>query len=372
MNVWSLSTKVYAGIDSLDRLESLKNKSIFIVCDPFLKGSDLFMKLITLLVEENNELHVYSKVTPDPPITEIVQCMEEMEGFKPEVVLAIGGGSAIDLTKGVIYFSERLSSVSIEKFVVIPTTSGTGSEVTSVSVITDNKKNIKYPLVDDSMLPDEAILTPALVLSSPPAITAYSGMDVLTHALEALVAQCADTYTDALAEKAIEIIFEELVQCYKDGHDVKSRMLMHEASCLAGMAFNLAGLGISHALAHQVGGKLHVPHGLTNTMLLPHVVKFNAKSETARMKYARVMRRLNPDMGKRSDDILVEELARCIEQLANQLDCPLSLTDYGIEETASREYLEEVVRNARNDFTFKSNPVEPADQDLKEIYKAIM
>ncbi|GAA0476051.1 1-propanol dehydrogenase PduQ [Alkalibacterium indicireducens] len=371
MNVWSLSTKVFTGIDSLERLKSLKKKSIFIVCDPFLIGSLIFKEIITLLIEKDNQLQVYSKVTPDPPITEVVQCMDEMQGFRPEVVLAIGGGSAIDLTKGVIFFSEKISSVPIEKFVVIPTTSGTGSEVTSVSVITDNKNDIKYPLVDNSMLPDEAILNPKLVLSSPPKVTAYSGMDVLTHALEALVAKNADTYTDALAEKAIEIIFEELVRCYENGDDLESRLLMHEASCLAGMSFNLAGLGISHALAHQVGGKLHVPHGLANTMLLPHVVKLNARNENAKKKYVRIMKRLKPDKNIGSEDMLIENLSHSIKSLAIQLDCPLSLTDFGIEKSLSRKYLDEVIRNAKKDFTFKTNPVEPSDQELGGIYTSI-
>jgi len=372
LNIWNFSTKVFSGMDSFDRLKELAGKNIFIVCDPFLVTTKVFKGILTLLVESKNQVKIYSEVTPDPPIQNIVSCMEELGKFNPDVVIAVGGGSAIDLTKGVIYFSKKISSISIEKFIVMPSTSGTGSEVTSVSVITDKKNNIKYPLVDDEMLPDEAILNPLLVLSSPPKVTAYSGMDVLTHALEALVAKDANLFTDTLAEKAIEIVFDNLVQCYEDGNRIESRMLMHEASCLAGIAFNSAGLGISHALAHQVGGKMSIPHGLANTMLLPHIVKFNAKNPTAKKKYAQVAKNLGSGHDKWSDKRMVENLSRRIEHLANQLDCPLSLSKFGIQQSTAKQHCEAVVKNAKNDFTFKTNPIAPSDKELAELYYAIL
>lgn len=372
LNIWNFSTTVFSGTDSFDRLSEFKNKNIFIVCDSFLVTTEIFKEILTLLVKNKNQVEIYSEVNPDPPIEDVVKCMKAMEEFSPDSVLAIGGGSTIDLTKGVIYFAKEMSAFSIEKFIAIPSTSGTGSEVTSITVITDKKNNIKYPLADDSMIPDEAILNPALVVSSPPKVTAHSGMDVLAHALEALVAKDATMYTDALAEKAIEIVFQELVHCYEDGNRIESRMKMHEASCMAGLAFDSAGLGVCHSLAHQVGGQMGIAHGLANTMLLPHVVKLNAQDPLAKKKYAEVSRRLTPASCNLSDDQAVENLSQQIKKLANQLNCPMSLSESGLEKWVAKGYQEEVVRNAKKDFTFKSNPIVPSDKQLAEVYAAII
>lgn len=372
LNVWNFKPTVFSGTDSFDRLRELTGKKICIVCDTFLTTTDIFEDILALLLERNNQIDIFSEVNPDPPIEDVVQCMEKMENFKPDIVLAIGGGSTIDLTKGVIYFANRLSSISIEKFIAMPTTSGTGSEVTSITVITDKQNNIKYPLADDSMLPDEAILNPALVVSSPPKVTAYSGMDVLAHALESLVAKDATMYTDALAEKAIEIVFQELVNCYEDGSRIDSRMKMHEASCMAGLAFDSAGLGVCHSVAHQVGGQMGIPHGLANTMLLPHVVKLNAKDPATRKKYVEVSKKLSPASRELSEEQLIEKLSQEITILANQLDSPMSLSEAGIERWVAQGYSDQVVKNAKNDFTFQSNPIVPSDKELAQLYAAII
>lgn len=372
LDTWNFSTKVYSGLDSFSRLSRFTEKNVYIVSDPFLGTTEVFKEIISLLVENKNKIKIYSEVNPDPPIEDVVRCMEDMKKFKPDIVLAIGGGSTIDLTKGVIYFLKEITPVLIDKFIAIPSTSGTGSEVTGISVITDKKNNIKYPLVDNSIIPDEAILNPKLVISSPPKVTAYSGMDVLAHALEALVAKDATVYTDALAEKAIEIVFKELVNCYEDGSDMKSRMLMHEASCLGGLAFDSAGLGVCHSLAHQIGGQMHVPHGLTNIMLMPHVVKLNSKNPNAKKKYVKVAKSLEYNYKDLSDDQLIDSLSRKIEYLADQLNCPLTLTEYGIGRATAIGYREAIVRNAKKDFTFKSNPMVPSDIELAEVYTQII
>ncbi|MCI3029309.1 iron-containing alcohol dehydrogenase [Desemzia sp. C1] len=372
MDAWNFSTKVYTGLDSFDKLKELKEKNIFIVCDPFLSNTDGFKEVLSILVQEKNRLNIYSKVSPDPPIEDIIKCMGELQEFNPNIVIAIGGGSAIDLTKGVLYFSKKISSVSIDKFIAIPTTSGTGSEVTNVAVITDKKKNVKYPIVDDQLIPDEAILNPSLVLSTPQKVTAYSGMDVLTHALEALVATNANLYTDSLAEKAIEIVFNDLIGCYKDGTDIEKRMRMHEASCLAGLAFNFAGLGISHALAHQVGGQMHVPHGLANTMLLPYVILCNAKNPAAKNKYVKIAKRVGPNQSRWSDEMVLEEFSRKIKYLAIQMNCPLKLSKFGVDKETAESHIAEIVRNAKKDITFKTNPIKPTDKELEEIYYSII
>lgn len=372
MEIWNFSTKVYIGIDSFDRLKELNGKKIFIVCDPFLSNTEEFKKVLSLLVQRKNKLNVYSKVAPDPPIEDMTECMGELQKFNPNIVIAIGGGSAIDLTKGVLYFSKKIASISIDKFIAIPTTSGTGSEVTNVAVITDKKNNIKYPIVDDQLVPDEAILNPLLVLSTPKKVTAYSGMDVLTHALEALVATNANLYTDALAEKAIEIVFNDLVGCYKDGTDIKKRLRMHEASCLAGLAFNSAGLGISHAVAHQVGGQMHVPHGLANTMLLPYVILFNAKNPMAKSKYLKIAKRVGSNQIGWSDKTIIEEFSRKIKYLAIQMNCPLKLSKFGVEKEVAEGYAAKIIKNAKKDITFRTNPIKPTDKELEELYYSII
>ena len=277
MTTWSLSTNIYSEPDSLQHLSELHGQRILIVCDPFLKDSDNLNYVISLM-DGDNQVTTYTDVVPDPPISHVVKGIDFAESFAPTVIVAIGGGSAIALSKGISYFARKLKGMSIEKFIAIPTTSGTGSEVTSFAVLTDTTTQTKYPLVDPVIAPDEAILTPLFVRTSPAKVTAYSGMDVLVHALEAYVATGATAFTDALAEKAIERVFDDLPICASGRASDYQRMVMHEASSMAGIAFNNAGLGITHAMAHQLGGQFHVPHGLANSMLLPYVLAFNITS----------------------------------------------------------------------------------------------
>ena len=295
MESWTFKTQIFTesgnhsatGLksDALERIRLLNGERIFIVCDPFLEGTPALQTVIDL-ISVNNTYTVYSNVVPDPPIDSIVKGVMVLRKEEATVLIVIGGGSAIDMAKGINYFCKTIYQVGVKKFIAIPTTSGTGSEVTSFAVITDTKTGIKYPLIDDSLLPDEAILTTFFVKSAPEKVTAYSGMDVLVHALESLVAKKANHFTDALAEKAIELVIKNLPTCVVDGKNEVARAAMHEASCMAGIAFNQAGLGITHALAHQLGGQFHIPHGLANAMLLPYVIMYNAANSTvAKSKY---------------------------------------------------------------------------------------
>ena len=258
--------------------------------------------------------------------------------------------------------------------VAIPTTSGTGSEVTSFAVITDRQKGVKYPLVDDDLLPDYAIMDPSLVVSAPPRITADTGFDVITHALEAYISTNANDYSDALAEKALELAFAYLPKAYTDGQDIEAREKMHTASCLAGMAFNAVSLGINHGIAHQLGARFHIPHGRANAMLLPHVVRYNAdlcanfgaKTETkASLRIAHVARRI----GLSGDDTnaLVLALVRHLNYMLKMTETPMTLKDAGVTKEAYEEVKPLMIEAALKDACTATNPRPVTAEDVDAI-----
>ena len=275
-------------------------------------------------------------------------------------------------------FSKKIVSLEKMEFIAIPTTSGTGSEVTSFSVITDKKKGTKYPLVSDDLLPDVAILDPELVKTVPNVITADTGMDVLTHALEAYVSTDATDFSDALAEKAVVLVFNNLLEAYENGENMKAREKMHNASCLAGLAFNAASLGLNHGIAHVLGGKFHIPHGRTNALLLPHVIEYNADitgysntnfSEAAK-RYCNVARILglpssNPRMGVRS---LINE----IKKMQKQMNMSTTLKSCGVDMKDVQSLKDEIGELALLDKCTKTNPKVPTKNDVIKIVEIIM
>lgn len=371
MQTWKLKPTIYLGEDSLSSLTQLTNQRVFIICDPFLLKAPVLSSIVGKMEQNHNIVQLYADVSPDPPIEDIVKGIEAMRAYQPDSVIAIGGGSAIDLAKGVMYFNQQISKQKVSQFIAIPTTSGTGSEVTNISVITDKANNIKYPLADDTLIPDVAILNVDLVMSAPNSVVSYSGLDVLTHALEALVATKSNSLTDALSEKAIELVFTHLANSYHN-KDRYSREKMHEASCLAGMAFNDAGLGINHAIAHQLGGQFHIVHGLANAMLLPHVVGFNSRNETAQTKYAQIARKNGISNYQVKDEIAVNQLVTAIRDLAKNLDCKMSLTSNGITREVAERAAETLVENAYSDITTQTNPVAVTKNDLRNVYLQII
>ena len=282
-----------------------------------------------------------------------------MRNFKPDVIIALGGGSPMDAAKGMWLFYEypdadpegmKLKFMDIRKrtykfpklgkdckMVAIPTTSGTGSEVTSFAVITDKEKNMKYPLADYELTPDVAIVDPDLVMSLPKSITADTGMDVLTHAIEAYVSNMASDYTDGLAEKAIELVYNYLPIAYEDGSNQKAREKMHNASCLAGMAFTNAFLGINHSIAHKLGADFHIAHRKANAIILPYVIKYNATKPTKFVsfpkyeyfiedeKYASIARRLGKKANTTEEG--VKSLKNAIVEMNKKLNIPSSLKE---------------------------------------------
>lgn len=375
MDNFKVKTKIYFGQGSLDRLMEIGNKKVFIVTDPFMVKSGMIENITKKLT--GAEITIFSEIVPDPPIELIVEGIGELQKAKPDVLIALGGGSSIDAAKAIMDFAKKVTNVESMEFIAIPTTSGTGSEVTSFAVITDKAKGTKYPLVSEDLLPDVAILDPELVKSVPPSITADTGMDVITHALEAYVSTNATDFSDALAEKALDLAFNYLLKAYKDGGDMEAREKMHNASCLAGIAFDSVSLGLNHGIAHILGGKFHVPHGRTNAILLPHIVEYNAdiegygnnKFSTAAIKYANISRLLglsfsNTRMG-------VKNLINEIKKLQKEMKMPTNLKACGVSIDDIEKNKEEIAKLALLDACTATNPKAPTQLDVMEIIAKI-
>lgn len=372
MEEFQIPTKIFSGVDSLDWLMRLKNKQILMVCDSFLPGTPTLAGIQQRL-DQSNTVSVFSDVKPDPPLTSIMAGVAQFNEVKPTVMIGIGGGSAIDTGKAIRFFGEKINHTLLEDFVAIPTTSGTGSEVTNIAVVSDTQNHTKVPLSEPYLTPNVALLDPQLVMTAPKTVTAYSGMDVLTHSLEALVSKGANTITDALAEKGIDVITHDLVDCYQHGDDVTKRQTVHEISCAAGMAFTNAGLGFCHAMAHQLGANFHVPHGLACAMLLPYVVTYNAEhSEIAMHKYAEAARKAGLASRGLSDRLAIQRLRNRIHQMMMQMDCPLTLRAFGVEVKDAEAKTQVVIDDAKLDATFAGNPVVPSDEDLKAVYQKVI
>ncbi|TCL07416.1 1-propanol dehydrogenase PduQ [Sodalis ligni] len=370
MAIFTVKTRIYSGADSLSWLQTLHDKKVWIVCDGFLAGGEN-LKMITDNIGADNETALFTDIIPDPPIATVVAGITEMSRVQPQVVIGFGGGSALDSAKGIIFFGRKLG-IAIETFIAIPTTSGTGSEVTSACVISDPLTKVKYPLFDDSIYPDIAILEPRLVMSVPPAVTANTGLDVLTHALEAYVAVGATDFTDALAEKAVQMVLLYLGKAYQNGHQQEARDKMHNASTLAGMAFSQAGLGLNHAIAHQLGGQLHIPHGLANALLLCHVIRFNSRDKTARAKYARLSKLCGLANFQSTDDYCVANLINHLRNLMLQFNIAGTLSSLNIERPRVLEVIDAMSTAALHDVTLASNPLPASVADIRGIIHGII
>ena len=361
-------------------------------------------KILYYLRKRKEYVHseIFSDVESDPSFDTIHRGVKLMQEFKPDVVIALGGGSPIDAAKGMWLFYEhpeadpegmKLKFMDIRKrtykfpklgikskMVAIPTTSGTGSEVTSFAVITDKNQNKKYPLADYELTPDVAIVDPDLVTSLPKSITADTGMDVFTHALEACVSTERSDFSTALAEKSIELVGVFLLRAYLDGNDTHARQKMHSASCLAGLAFNSASLGLNHGMAHQLGAKFHIPHGRANAMLLPHIIEFNSdinkhsKSQKeylpAVKRYATVAQILG--LSSYNEIMTVRSLVNWVQFMLKEMDIPLSISQMGtISEEEYFNAIDSMADAALEDGCTATNPRVPNKEDVIEIYKKL-
>ena len=300
----------------------------------------------------------------------VLRGKKAMLDFEPDWIIALGGGSTMDAAKIMWTFYEypdldfediiEVNTIpelrNKAKFAAIPSTSGTASEINAFSVINDTEKHIKYPIVSPEIIPDLAIIDPQIPSTMPPNITANTGMDVLAHAVEAYVSTNASDYTDALALKAIKLVFEFLPQAYNDGDNMKARNKMHNASTIAGMAFSNASLGIIHSLAHKIGGEFGVTHGLANAILLPYVVEFNYQEAEDKFKV------IEKALG-------VDDLADAIRSLNKRLNIPAAFEETGMKEKEFEKVLDRMSKNAYEDPCTLTNPKEPEVEDMKKIYR---
>ena len=361
-------TKILIEACESSLLSAYENERILVVCDPFLVNHHLISALLKKL-KGKNQVTVFSDVIPDPTLEQVSNGVVVLVQKLPTIILGIGGGSAIDTAKGMIYFAKKRGGLANFEFIAIPTTSGTGTEVTSVTVVADQDSQIKHVIEHQDLLPDIALLDANLTLSVPPHLTAYTGMDVITHGLEAYVALNATAYSDALAEKALELSFKSLLVCFTQGtHNKQARLDLLIASNLAGMAFNSAGLGLSHSLAHQLGGKFKIPHGLGNAIVLEQVIAFNTQNELVFKKYANLARKLGLANKGDSDDYAVTLIKLYLKTLKKIMKLPQNLRECDISEVYFQEQITELTSNTLKDFCLKTNPVGITAKEIKEIF----
>ena len=392
---FTLPRDIYHGENALEALKTFEGKKAFVcVGGGSMKRFGFLDRVVQYLQEAGMEVKLFEGIESDPSVDTVMKGAKEMQDFGPDWIVAIGGGSPIDAAKAMwikyehpeCTFEDMCKVFGIPtlrnkaKFCAISSTSGTATEVTAFSIITDYKKGIKYPIADFEITPDVAIVDPALAQTMPKKLVAHTGMDALTHAVEAYVSTANCEYTDPLALHAIEMIRDDLVDSYNE--DKEARNAMHDAQCLAGMAFSNALLGIVHSMAHKTGavfGDLgaHIIHGAANAMYLPKVIAFNAKDETAKKRYGKIADVIG--LSGNNDDEKVKALIAYLRGLNEKLNIPLCIKNYGadsypteqgfVPENIFLERLHDIAVNAIADACTGSNPRQPSVEEMEKLLK---
>ncbi|NFJ87740.1 iron-containing alcohol dehydrogenase [Clostridium botulinum] len=377
MERFTLPRDLYFGEGSLEALKTLKGKkAVVVVGGGSMKRFGFLDKVQSYLNEAGIEVKLIEGVEPDPSVETVMNGAAVMREFEPDLIVSIGGGSPIDAAKAMWIFSEYPDFTFEQavipfgipelrqkaRFVAIPSTSGTATEVTAFSVITDYKKKIKYPLAAFNLTPDIAIVDPDLAQTMPAKLTAHTGMDALTHAIEAYVAGLRSVFSDPLAMQAIVMVKEYLVKSYNGNKEARGQM--HLAQCLAGMAFSNALLGITHSMAHKTGAVFHIPHGCANAIFLPYVIQYNSKSCSER--YATIAKKLG--LAGKNQDELVKSLIEMIREMNKTMNIPLNLKEYGIAEEDFKENVKYISHNAVLDACTGSNPREINDETMEKLF----
>ncbi|NLP45618.1 MAG: iron-containing alcohol dehydrogenase [Epulopiscium sp.] len=362
------------GKGTLEYLSTLEGKkAILVTGGRSMKRFGFLDQAKTYLEKAGMEVSIFDGVEPNPSVETVEKGAKAMQDFEPDWIVAIGGGSALDAAKIMwafyeypeLKFEEIIEPNSMPKlrnkakFVAIPSTSGTASEITAFSVITDTKAHIKYPIVSYEITPDVAILDPEIPAKMPPHITANTGMDVLAHAIEAWVSTTASNYTDALALRAIQLVFKNLPTAVANGEDLDAREAMHDASTLAGMAFTNASLGLVHSLAHKIGGEFGITHGLANAILMPYIIQYNRKATDKVTELEKILG--------------IDDLPTAVKELNKKVNIPLNfkdVTEVEIDEKKFEEVLDRMSKNAFEDPCTLTNPRQSSAEDVAKIYKA--
>jgi len=370
MQSFYLPTKIIFGEQALQEVIRDKKRA-FIVTDRFMHDTGKVDYVTTALNGSGAVYEIFSDVKPDPDITIISKGVEKLLTFCPDIVIAFGGGSPIDAAKSVLYFAKKQTDLGDLPLVAIPTTSGTGSEVSRFAVVTDAEKAVKYLLVDDALIADYAVLDPTLLTSLPAKVTADTGIDVFTHAIEAFVSKGHSDFSDALAEKSVRLVYRYLLKAYKEPENLFYRTRMHNASCLAGAAFSNAGLGINHSMAHALGARFHISHGRANGILLPYVMSYNAGYTTQLTKTAERYAKISRLLELESTSILqsVLNVIRTTLRFLKELEMPTSIKELGISEEEFERVLPELAETAIADHCTATNPEPVTVENIMTIYR---
>lgn len=334
MQTFSIGTTIYTGVNALQALRTICGGRVLIVTDRFFSENGKAQELASLC---GGECRIFDRVQPDPPLSLIAEGIGVLKEFRPDSIVALGGGSPIDCAKGILSLG-----ASDARLIAIPTTSGTGSEVTSFSILTH--EGVKHPLIDEKLRPAAAILDPSLLDALPPKLIADSGMDVISHCLEAIAAKNASPFSDALAMCAFDTARKLLPKSFAG--DTSVRQALHNAATMAGLAFDNAGLGACHALSHAIGGKFHLAHGRINGILLPHVIQFNAEACPEPYRHLAAFCGLSG----------IRALSAAIVRLRSALQLPESLTQAGLQSAEILAAAEELCQAAQDDPCSQGNP----------------
>lgn len=356
MSGFSCHTRIISGLGALSHLESLHYQRVFVVTDSFFSKNGTAKQIASKIPKA--QVCIFDRVIPDPDLNLVAQGVAEALDFQPDCIIALGGGSPMDCAKAIRFFSELPI-----KLIAIPTTSGTGSEVTTFSIIT--KQDVKLPLVDDALAPDLAILDADLLQNLPKSLIADAGFDVLSHCVEAIAATNATTMSDAMAANAFQIVYHNLISSWNGETSV--RMSLHEAACMAGIAFNNAGLGVCHAVSHALGGQFHITHGKLNAILLPSVITLNAAFSAE--KYSLIAARAG--ISGATNRIRIRNLSAGMVRLRNVLQLPASLQEVGISHESLHGALDDVIKAALNDRCLQTNPVCCSAEMIRSLILAV-
>ena len=380
MNRFTIPRDTYFGDDALSYLKSVKgSKAMIVIGSERLIKDGTVPKIQAFLKEAGVVSEVYSGVEPDPSTDTVAKGAKAFAAYKPDIIIGVGGGSPIDAAKAMwifyehpeLTFEEAAKPFTLPElrkkaiFIAIPTTSGTGTEVTSFSVIADHKTGIKYPIADYNITPDVAIVDTSLVSNMTKELIANTGMDALTHAIEAYVSVARNPITDATAIKAIEMVVADIVASYNE--DKQARSNMHIAQCLAGMAFSNAILGIVHSMAHKTGKIFNIPHGCANAIYLSYVIQFNAKK--AEKQFADIAKRLG--LAGSTDKELTDSLVELVKKLRVDMNMPATLKEFGVDEKTFKDNLDSIAETAVGDPCTGTNPREVSVAEMKKIFEAV-